>query len=219
MASRPINVMNSILVASESREAAEHGLRTAADLSVACGARLVLACVRPETGIDFAHTGLDAIAHLSDVLFAPRDWRTPTPAFAAAAQASPDWISEMQGAVDECWIVDSQDALVAQLAASRPALVIAHERKMANRLMLASSVPVWRIGESSMQKPWFSIRTLRCSARGAKSVSWARNLAASLGAELELSDSNADLTVVSREKMGTALRFFRLPARQSVVVV
>lgn len=212
--------MKTILVVSGSRAAALRGMEVASNLSVACGARLLLAHVDDEPAPIEAAMSLNSISNLTNVMFSSTDWRSPSPRF--ALRPPPKWIGELRESAQPCAVISSPEALIACLATNRPDLVIASERSLARILVCATRVPVWQIRQSHGQRPWYSIRKLRCIARGARPAEWARGLAVSLGAELEIASTwarDADLLVVAREATGASLQLLAAPAAQPVVVV
>jgi hypothetical protein len=191
--------MRRILVVGESEAGAARALRVAADLSVASGARLCLACAPPPLAAA-AHAGED---QLSDQLFAPRDWRSPVPVFAGWAETQPGWLEDMAARCDERWSEAESgcwDALIARVTRERPCLAVAAEGRLARRLVAETDVPVWHVREPHAARDWFTLRKLRCAARGDRAAAWAAQLARSLGAELELAarPREADLAVVPR---------------------
>lgn len=211
--------MRCILVAAESERGAATALRVAAGLAVASGARLCLAYVLPPPA-RAAQAGED---WLSDQLFAPREWRSPVPAFDSRLVAQPAWLDELAARCEERWQEAESgcwDALAARLARQRPSLAVAAEGRLARRLVAETNVAVWHAREPHAAREWFALRRLRCAARGGRAAAWAAELAHSLGAELELAAKprEADLAVISRGRRWT-LTTTLLGASPPLVVV
>jgi hypothetical protein len=111
------------------------------------------------------------------------------------------------------------DTLVSRMAAMRPDLIITAEWRMTRLLVKKSRIPIWQVRESHVASNWLSLRKLRCMTRGQQSADWARLLAASLGAELEITGKgsrDAHVEVVARGTTGVAMRL--LAARPVIVV-
>lgn len=202
--------MRDILVACSTGAEAERGLRLAGDLSVACGARVsVLAALSLPVAVA-ATGGLDAAAHLSNVLFSPDPYGY-APRF--AAQPRPEWLNDVRHRVHDC---RDTERLSSDVEARRPGLVIACNRDIARELVAHTAVPVWHLKQH--ERSWFTARRIRCAIRGARALEWAGRFASSLNADLEaaparLFSAAADLVVVDREE-----RSAWQPARPLVVV-
>lgn len=211
--------MRSILIAGHSEEAIRRGASAAADLSVACGARLSLAWVSP--GITSAASAHDG--QMSDPLFRPPDWRKPLPSFAARA-VQPDWLRDLRGIVDEDWgeITPSRlTAFMQRIDRESPSLVITSESGLARVLIDETKAPVWHVRTGQAEPEWLSLRRLRCNAQGLRAVEWARNLAASLGAELDFDTSgrDPDVAVLTRGLRATLRSFVPTRSMQPLVMV
>jgi len=211
--------MRTILVACVSQETAERGLRVAADLSIACGARLSLAYSPEQSVVIGAAAGLDAVGDLSNVLFAPGDWRCPAPAFGPRETKS--WLAAMEERVEDRWEIGDRGSLPAEVHARRPDLVITCDGELARILVAHTTGPVWRVRPKQRQQSWFPVGKLRCAVLGSRALEWAGQFAAGLGAELETAppglfgDNSADLVVVDREARARLLS----RAMQPIVVV
>lgn len=188
--------MRDILIACTTKTEAERGMRLAADLSAASGARVSLLAATALPVTIAAGVGLDAIGHLSNVLFAsPRAGSAPS--FLAP---HPEWLDDLQDRLHDCWATSHLAELV-QLR--QPDLVIACNRAVGRELVARTDVPIWYL--RGQERSWFSARTLRCAVRGARALQWAHAFASSLNADLEASPARlfrnaADLMVVDRDQ-------------------
>lgn len=211
--------MHSILVAAHNEASVRCGLRLAADLSVACGARLGLARI----ALTAAESAPATEAALSDPLFAPSDWRTPIPRFADTTPRRTDSRDDLPGSIHDYWQEGAQGlaAVLARIARDKPSLVIACETRLARALVAETEVPVWHLHASQAEREWFAMRRLRCATLGSRATLWAQALAASLGAELEVAPRmrDADVTVLTRGVRSTLLTLVAARAAQPVVIV
>ena len=195
--------MRTILIACESQETAERCIRVAADLSVVCGANLSIACVKPPAAIA-ASAGLDAVGHLSSVLFTPADRYSPIRRFTPNGPSR--WLDSMGDRVSECWSAGSANELAAEVMVREPDLVITCDRDLARLLVAHTSVPVWRIRSRQREQSWFLLRKLRCAVRGPQASAWAARFGTLLGVEVEtmparrLAPGDADLVVIARNE-------------------
>ena len=188
--------MHDILIACATRAEAERGLRLGGDLSAASGARVSLVVARSVPTALHAAAGLDAVGHLSSVLFS-HDRRTGVPTFGAQSTA---WLDDVRPRVRACW---DTDLLAQDVAAHAPSLVIACNHDIEHALVTGTRVPVWHL--KSTERSWFTARTIRCAVRGTRALAWARSFASSLNADLEaapvrLFRNAADLLVIDREE-------------------
>lgn len=192
--------MQQIWVACDTPQTAQQGMRLAADLAVACGVPVTLAyarCVAPKITAD---AGMDALGHLSNVLFAG-----PQSAVAQfEEQQESQWLSEWQATVNSLREFGGAGELADEVRHCHPDLVIAAGSDLAHTLVSETEVPVWRTG---LFRSWYSVRKLRCQIRGERAQRWAAAFAERLGAELEAAhDSSfwqpdADLVVVTRNRV------------------
>lgn len=201
--------MRDILIACSTQAEAERGLRLAGDLSVACGARVSVLAAASVPVAMAAAGGLDAAAHLSDVLFS-RDPHGYAPRFATQRLS---WLDELRARVYDC---GESDQLSLDVEARRPGLVIACNRDIARDLVAHTAVPVWHL--KLHEREWFAARRIRCAIRGVRALEWAGRFASSLNADLEAAPARffsaaADLVVVDREE-----RSAWQPVRPLVVV-
>lgn len=212
--------MDSILVVCASRETAEGGLRMAAGLSVACGARLSLVYAHEWAGTVTPTAGLEAVGHLSNVLFSPRDGPSPAPAFEPCQERN--WLAAMRARVGDYCETAPPQALPSLVRERQPDLVVTCDGGLARMLVGDTGVPVWHVHSRHLERAWFSMRTLRCAVRGSRAAEWAGTFAKGLGAELEtmragfFRPANADLVVVDRESQAS---FMSVRAVQPIVIV
>lgn len=211
--------MRRILIAGHSEEAIRRGASAAADLSVACGARLSLARVSP--GITSAASAHDG--QMSDLLFRAPDWRKPLPSFAVQA-VRPDWLRDLRGIVDEDWgeiTPNRLPAFMQRIDRESPSLVITSESGLARVLIDETKAPIWHVRTGQAEPEWLSLRRLRCNAHGLRAVEWARNLAASLGAELDFDTSgrDPDVAVLTRGLRATLRGLVPTRSMQPLVMV
>lgn len=187
--------MQDIVIACTTKAEAERAMRLAADLSMASGARLsLLAATSVAVTVD-ASAGLDAVAHLSTVLFT-NDRRGHSPVFGRPHVA---WLDDFEARVHHC---ASTDHLADAVTTRQPDLVIAGNSDIARELVEHTPVPVWHL--RSRERSWFSARRVRCATRGARAQAFAERFAASLNIQLDTAPARrfgnaADLMVFDRE--------------------
>ena len=114
------------------------------------------------------------------------------------------------------------EALSSQVLARRPDLVITCDARLARAVVQDTPIPTWRVRSRHRERPWFSMRKLRCAVHGSRATKWAGTFAQGLGVELETTatglfhNGSADLVVVARESRPA---FVNTRASQPVVVV
>lgn len=185
--------MRHIMVACSTQKEADRGLRLAADLSIASGARLSLIVAAPRPEAISAHAGLEAIGHLSTVLFS-RDAESGAPRFVPSGAT---WLSPLLARLHEGL---ESDQLATDVTSRHPDLVVACNADLARELVSHTTVPIWHLRRE--ERSWFQRRTLRCTVRGLRAQLWAQRFAAVLDAELDAAPvrrfRSADLRVVDR---------------------
>jgi hypothetical protein len=224
-----------VLVAVDSPRAARLGLSVAADLYWGCGARVSMAYAPPR-GPEAPPAGIDAIGMLSDTLFHARDGSRCVATFqpvetAAASEPLGDVLRDSPVPLDDYWAAPAGNRLqqlCAHVERSGANLVLAAGGELLREGLLGrASVPVWLLKDLDQRRHWFPLRRVLCAARNPRAVELSKDIAAQMGAELEIGsvrallrgESKADMAVIARGLPFQLLRLLSAADRRPLIVV